>query len=186
MKKSITYLYIIALILIACVINIYVKNFSFNANNSAGVIVSAFSVMLTVLIGWNIYQLVDIKQTKSDIENLKKNHTIRTHQLNVDIFSSVVGICKCQIIQNEENNIRKVEFLMLMNYLRLIYHKIQLKDIVSINEQISMMFSDIEKRKPIEVTNKESIYLHQITGDILKACKDNKITLELDICEIFN
>lgn len=146
-------------------LNLYCSEMKFNSD-SAGVIISALGVLVTALVGWQIYSLIDLKQIRQEHDGLREEVNINVHHLHIDLHSSVLAAYKGLIQASEDNDIRKAEFLIVLNYLRLFYHKIALKEFDDCNVQINMMFNDVERRNPIELTKDENTLLHELIGDI--------------------
>lgn len=62
MKRAIVVLYILVAALGGWVAYICYRNLQFDADNSAGILVSALGILVSVLVGWQIYKYIDIKK----------------------------------------------------------------------------------------------------------------------------
>ncbi len=47
-----------------------------------GIIVGSFSLFVTVLVAWNIYSIIDVKNTKKECEEIKRNYDKLVVELN--------------------------------------------------------------------------------------------------------
>ena len=52
-------------------LNLYCSEMKFNSD-SAGVIISALGVLVTALVGWQIYSLIDLKQIRQEHDGLRE------------------------------------------------------------------------------------------------------------------
>lgn len=76
----------------------------------SGVIVAIFSLLVTILIGWNIYSVLDIKQISQEVEKISQQYDDRINDIQ-DLLKRVPEI--------ENNNSLIVEQYILNIYLRL-------------------------------------------------------------------
>lgn len=185
MKTWISILTVSVILLGIAYMNLYCSHMQFD-NNSAGVVISSLGVMVTALVGWQIYSLIDIKQIKKEREELSHDIDIKIHKLHVNLYSTAVANSKGSIQVNDSNDIRKVEFLVILNYLRLFYHKIHLEEFDECNEQIRLMFYDIKQRNPITLTKQENTLIVKLIADINDLCfKKHFIPFRplIDICD---
>lgn len=59
-------------------------------DNSAGLLVGSLSALVTILIGWQIYQIVDISSTKKELNSLIG---IATNECMVSLHSNMAMLC---------------------------------------------------------------------------------------------
>lgn len=73
MKKEIYILYILVFIIAGWFAYICYRDLRFDADNSAGIIVSILGIMVALLIGWQIWQTMDIKDKIDKINNIEQS-----------------------------------------------------------------------------------------------------------------
>ena len=70
MRNAIIILYIIVIILTGWLGYACFCNLEFDPNNSAGIIVAALGVMVTLLVGWQIFSLINLKRVEENVSDV--------------------------------------------------------------------------------------------------------------------
>ena len=56
-----------------------------------GVLVTVLSLLVTLLIGWNIYSLIDIKKMTDEVQTIKETNLTMTHETLAKAFVSLMN-----------------------------------------------------------------------------------------------
>ena len=88
MKKEIYILYILVFIIAGWFAYICYRDLRFDADNSAGIIVSILGIMVALLIGWQIWQTMDIKDKIDKINNIEQSGI----KMQDDIFAFKIPV----------------------------------------------------------------------------------------------
>lgn len=123
MKKAIIILYIVVAMLggwlgYVCYCDLY-----FDANSSAGLLVASLGVMVTLLVGWQIFNAISFKEAISRIDELE--------HLAAGYHEASIGICElnhslpnalfqCIVSLERLNRARNAEYENVANAIRVI------------------------------------------------------------------
>lgn len=123
MKKAIIILYIVVAILggwlgYACYCNLY-----FDADSSAGLLVASLGVMVTLLVGWQIFNAITFKDAINRINELE-HLAVGYHEAAIGIsaldHSISVSLFQCIVALERLNMARNAEYENVANALRVI------------------------------------------------------------------
>lgn len=152
-----------------------------------GVIVGILSLLVTVLLGWNIYTVIDMKGIKKEYEKLKEDVAFAIATTKIDLYATSVTLNKDAIkgLSDRENRgTDELEFHMIVNYLQLILSEIQAGFIDDAFVHREKMLTDTGNRKP-QLTSKEIDMIHRLCGFICSECSNKQID-NLSMTDIFN
>lgn len=141
MKKAIIILYILVAGLCGWLGYACYCNLTFNSDSSAGIIVASLGVMVTLLVGWQIFNAITFKDAVSRISELE--------HLAAGYHEASIGICElnhslsnalsqCIVALERLNMARNAEYENVANALRVISE-------VRPNERFAI--SSIDKRR---------------------------------------
>lgn len=93
-------------------LNLYCNKMSFNSN-SAGVIVSALGVLVTALVGWQVYNAIEMRGMFEKVENVKKelDKTNREYEHKIESLGWLVSALHGGLISKDRFNDDTAYFL---------------------------------------------------------------------------
>lgn len=148
-----------------------------------GLLVGILSLLVTALLGWNIYQVIDLKRAKQEIKDIHHNTRIYIDRLHINLYSTAVGVCKNAVNSDDK---RHLMVLMIKNHLFLIFHEIRQQNLEVAEASINSLFSELEKHKPIMVTEYEFKTLSAIEAEVMQISTALQFEPGMQICKIFD
>lgn len=148
-----------------------------------GLLVGILSLLVTALLGWNIYQVIDLKRAKQEIEDIHHNTRIYIDRLHINLYSTAVGVCKNAVNSDDK---RHLMVLMIKNHLFLIFHEIRQQNLDVAEASINSLFDELEKHKPIFVTEYEFKTLSAIEAEVMQISSALQFEPGMRICKIFD
>ena len=121
-----------------------------------GLLVGILSLLVTALLGWNIYQVIDLKRAKQEIADIHNTTRIYIDRLHINLYSTAVGVCKNAVNSDDK---RHIKVLMVKNHLFLIFHELRQRNMDVAEASINSLFEELKKHSPIIVT--ESLVSHK-------------------------
>ena len=103
--------------------------------NWPGILVGILSVLVTVLIGWNISSLLDVKELAREMEKRIKESKENELQLGVSLHSSLANIHSSQFKLATGH-----EYFFLINEVRSIMFNSYLENYIECNQHIKDIF----------------------------------------------
>lgn len=105
-----------------------------------GVIVGILALLVTVLIGWQIFMIFDIKRIKDDVLNVNYENYIRSEKNLIEIQMSLSDFYLDLYTINSK---RQIGFSYLLHSISAIIHQSRINDINSANAIIKRLISTI-------------------------------------------
>lgn len=152
-----------------------------------GVIVGILSLLVTALLTWNIYTVIDTKNIKEEYNQLAREVSFALTTTKIDLYATAVTLNKDNIkgVSNPgSQETDEFEFHMIENYLQLILCDIQagFMDDAIIHKET--MVRDVENRNP-RLNTRQMNMVHRQCGLISAEC-DNKHIGDIGVTDIFN
>lgn len=150
-----------------------------------GAIIGILSLLVTALLSWNIYTVIDTKGTKKEYEKLKEEVSFALFTTKIDLFATAVTLNKDAIKRVSDKSSQRtdeLEFHMIVNYLQLILCEIKAGFIGDAVEHRNKMLIDAKK---LLLTTKQTNLIHRLCGYICSECNNRQIK-DMRITDIFN
>ncbi|MDE6453372.1 MAG: hypothetical protein K2L27_04120 [Muribaculaceae bacterium] len=127
MRNAIVILYIIVAILGGWIGYACYCDLAFDSNSSAGIIVATLSVIVTLLVGWQIWQTINARQEiEQTRERLKEEYEGKISDIldkfkdfKIEVESKVSSIINKEIQEYDNNNQAMLELLWATNHMML-------------------------------------------------------------------
>lgn len=123
MKKAVVSLYIIVAFLFGWITYACICDLRFNPEGVAGITVASLGVMVTLLVGWQVYNAIAFKDAVGQIESLR-NLAMGYHEASIGIselrHSLENSLFQCVIALERLNMSRNAEYDNLATALRTI------------------------------------------------------------------
>lgn len=155
-KDKYKYLYVFFLIanIAFLFVNIYSTCYLFPHNESlsfdySGVIVAIFSLIVTILIGWQILSIINLNNIKNDV--LEKRIKIYTdsEEAKIELHGS---LCDFYINQLNQNPSSSTKFRYVINHLYLIIALCNVEDYIRCHEHISCLTKRLEQFGTLQIS----------------------------------
>jgi hypothetical protein len=145
-----------AIILSVIAICTSLKAFSLSSTAYLGVVVAVLSMLVVVLIGWQIYSFFDFKESSRKIESLVQ---ITAYQSGLVDLSTAMALSDFYYILNTDDK-RDIEFKFLHYSVIAIMHASGVKDFKTCNSIVKMMLDVVVKPDLIRLSkyNKSLIF----------------------------
>lgn len=143
-----------------------------------GIIVEILSLLVTVLIGWQIFSAIDIRRIKDDVLNMNMENYIRSEKNIIEIQMS---LSQYYLERGLETNDRIAVFKYLLHSISTIVHQERINDINGANAMINTIISSVSDPNKILLTQVqknsliELIFLFRKNHDIHNT--DNLLSL---------
>jgi hypothetical protein len=143
-----------------------------------GIIVGILALLVTVLIGWQIFSVIDIRKIKDDVLNMNMENYIRSERNSVEIQMS---LSQYYLDRGLETNDRIAVFKYLLHSISTIVHQERINDINGANAMINTIISSVSDPNKILLTQVqknsliELIFLFRKNHDIHNT--DNLLSL---------
>lgn len=112
MKKAIYILYVIVFALAGWFAYICYRDLRFDADSSAGIIVSILGVMVASLIGWQIYNVLNIKGQIDKLETY--NNDIKALYEKLDEYTSAQNLdTLCYTLTKDGRSVEAIKYMLL-------------------------------------------------------------------------
>lgn len=152
-----------------------------------GAIVGILSLLVTALLTWNIYTVIDTKNIKKKYKSLERDVSFALSTTRIDLFATAVTLNKDaikRVLDKESQRFDELGFHMILNYLQLILYEIQVKSINDAITHRNKMFGDMQNKKLL-LTAEQMNLIHRLCGLISSECH-NKHIGDIGVTEIFN
>jgi len=144
-----------------------------------GIIVGILSLLVTVLIGWNIYTIIDyqkeISKTKKELNFIKQDiNTLvnKTIQERTELFASIQKDFALISLKNYSTGCNKSFLSSIFTYtIKSVICYSYLKDYKQADDLITALINAIPKETYNSIDNKDKIKIKEITKDIIDVNK---------------
>lgn len=153
-----------------CIPNFEGRDVKFNFSDAS---VAALSVIVTLLIGWNIYSLVDIKRTTKEFKEVKDHTNAVTEEALAKAYLSIMNQTS-HALEGRENN--EEAYNALNNGLFAAMHFYKAGNEEKCRQAIDVLKS--HDRTVVNLNNKQLCDLNQTIG-ILKTYKIDTTEFEI-------
>jgi hypothetical protein len=127
-----------------------------------GILVSALSLLVTALIGWNIYTIIDIKSTRDKIDEISTGASSMI-QKNMAISESANWMIYHYLLL--EKDPLGLEYRFLYHGIACLFHTSQFSDIATCNAVVKGLLECIANPKSITITkNRKNEILKLLSG----------------------
>lgn len=150
-----------------------------------GAIVGILSILITVLIGWNIYTVIDVKKTKEEINDYKErtqriiNRSLL--EMQMELSATSVSLIKDVIKINNGTSTEEAEVHLTINYLQLIKADLQLANTNLAEVHFRSMRKDLSNRKPIKTKVEFLGIISHLCDDVNKKASILSIPIDTKI-----
>lgn len=151
-----------------------------------GILVGILAILTTVLIGWQLFTMWNIKEIQKAIKNEKEAINIRSEVCGVEMNATLMGFYR-ELLKTSVSEDLFVKFIM--SYLYLIEHEANLNDINRCEREINNLANDLKTLKSIPISQEYKVKLHLLLKSILSksGIKNAGILLDafhdLNFCE---
>lgn len=144
-----------------------------------GVIVGVLSLLVTVLVGWNIYTIIDyqkeISKTKKELNFIKQDiNTLanKTIQERTELFASIQKDFALISLRNYLMRVDKSFLSSIFTYtIKSVICYSYLKDYKQADDLIASLINAIPKETYNSIDNKDKLNIKEITKDIIDVNK---------------
>lgn len=105
-----------------------------------GIIVGLLSLLITVLIGWQILSVIDIRRIKNDVLNLNLENYTRSEKNIVEIQ---ISLSQYYLNRGIETNDRDIVFKYLLHSISAIVHQERINDINGANAMVNTIIASV-------------------------------------------
>lgn len=146
-----------------------------------GVIVGILALLVTALIGWQIFSIVNIEKIKENVEKTFIDTFIKTEESKMELYAS---LCEMYIHEMEKEYSDKTSFNYVMNHLYLIITLENLGEYTRCDKSIISLLNRVNSIKPIKST-KEKITLIFKLINRASLGKSNNSALLMELTKAF-
>lgn len=114
-----------------------------------GVLVSVLSLLVTVLIGWNIYTFIDIKSTRDKIDDISSGATSMVQKNMAVTESSIWMIYHYLLLEKDPLGL---EYRFIYHGVACLFHTSQFSDIATCNVVVKGLLECIVNPESITIT----------------------------------
>lgn len=114
-----------------------------------GVLVSVLSLLVTVLIGWNIYTFIDIKSTRDKIDDISSGATSMVQKNMAVTESSIWMIYHYLLLEKDPLGL---EYRFIYHGVACLFHTSQYSDIATCNVVVKGLLECIVNPESITIT----------------------------------
>lgn len=144
-----------------------------------GIIVGVLTILVTVLIGWNIYTIIDyqkeISKTKKELNSIKQDiNTLanKTIQERTELFASIQKDFALISLRNYLMRADKSFLSSIFTYtIKSVICYSYLKDYKQADDLIASLINAIPKETYNSIDNKDKLNIKEITKDIIDVNK---------------
>lgn len=144
-----------------------------------GIIVGVLTILVTVLIGWNIYTIIDyqkeISKTKKELNSIKQDiNTLanKTIQERTELFASIQKDFALISLRNYLMRVDKSFLSSIFTYtIKSVICYSYLKDYKQADDLIASLINAIPKETYNSIDNKDKLNIKEITKDIIDVNK---------------
>lgn len=133
-----------------------------------GVLVGILSLLVTALIGWNIYTLVDMKSTKDKIDEISSGSSLMI-QRSMAVSENANWMIYHYLLLKKDP--LELEYRFLYHGVACLYHTSQLSDVETCIAVVKGMLECITKPEEITITKKEKNDILQLMSGVKYADK---------------
>lgn len=148
-----------------------------------GLLVGILSLLVTTLLGWNIYQVIDLKRAKQEIADIHNTTRIYIDRLHINLYSTAVGVCKNAVNSDDK---RHIKVLMVKNHLFLIFHELRQRNMDVAEASIKSLFDELKKHGSIIVTEYEMKTLSAIEAEVMQISSALKFEPGMQIFKMYD
>lgn len=145
-----------------------------------GILVGILALLTTVLVGWQILAIWNIRDIQKEIKEEKNAITLRSEENEIEINATLVLFYR-ELLKTDNSEDLFAKFLM--SYLYLILHEANLDDIQRCEREILSFSKDIERLKAIPIRKEYKEVLYRILKQI---CSNTSIQNTHVLIETFH
>lgn len=129
-----------------------------------GVLVGILAILTTVLIGWQLYTIWNIKEIQKAIEEERRVINIRSEECGVEVNATLVAFYR-ELLKTSTTEDLLVKFIM--SYLYLIEHEANLNEFSRCEREINNLSNDLKTLISIPISQEYKVKLQILLKSIL-------------------
>lgn len=145
-----------------------------------GVIAGILSLLVTILLGWQIFSIININRIKNDVLEKRIRIYMETEESKIELHGS---LCDFYIAQLEKSFSNIVAFRYIINQLYLIIALVHVKDIERYHQHISILTEKLGDLK-IEIPKRQYDMILTLIKEAAVFDKNNDLITALQYIKI--
>lgn len=129
-----------------------------------GILVGVLSLLVTALIGWQIYSLIDIRNLRKEISNERTKAYIESERNITATFMAISDYYYSILIGKQQPEDEKV-YKYIFNRVSSILHASRINDFETCRVIVKVLFETIRPEN-IEMSEKNKQYLFDLLSDV--------------------
>ncbi|MCQ2607356.1 MAG: hypothetical protein MJ197_01535 [Bacteroidales bacterium] len=116
--------------------------FMIDSSSYISVVVTLLAIIVTIVLGWQIYNVIDYKEKVAEIGNLKKDYDLLKQ--NIEDAKLDVEFVACQTTALNFNNQQSYGFATI-TYMEALLTRLNKKNVIDVCEDFNWIFDELNK-----------------------------------------
>lgn len=129
-----------------------------------GILVGILALLVTVMLGWNIYSLIDIRNLRKEISNERTKAYIESERNVATMFMAISDYYYSILAGKQQPESEKI-YKYIFNRVSSILHASRINDFETCRVIVKVLFETIHPEN-IEMSEKNKQYLFDLLSDV--------------------